>query len=144
MVRIFSLTFMKKIFLLVLTTLVFACQGDKFDPENLIVGKWKLVSYCRPEETNTCNNVVVPAAKGVYVEFSKRGSFNETYKNTIPIEYAFLGCGGGGYEMENGDVRIHASCMSSLSGRLIKISSVSKQKLVLIPFENGEYRFERE
>ncbi|WP_340235897.1 hypothetical protein [Emticicia soli] len=71
-------------------------------------------------------------------------TFHEKYKNTIAVEYVFLGCGGGNYELENGDVRIRASCMSSSNGRLIKIQTVSEKKLILIPFEKGEYVFERD
>jgi hypothetical protein len=135
---------MKKLLTLALLSLLFACKQDKFDPENLIVGKWKLTSYCKPGGTITCNSVTVPDSKGVYVEFSKKGSFNESYQNTIPVEYAFLGCGGGEYAIENGDVRIRALCMSSSNGALIKIKSLTDKQLVLMPFATGDYIFERE
>lgn len=80
----------------------------------------------------------------MFVTFTNTKTFHETYKNTIAVEYAFLGCGGGNYELENGDVRIRVSCMSSSNGRLIKIQSVSEKKLILIPFDKGEYVFQRD
>lgn len=134
---------MKKILILVLISLSLACKDDKPEPENLIVGKWKLVSYCKPAGANTCTNTTVPDSKRVFVEFSGKGRFNETYQGTIPIEYAFLGCGGGNYAIENGNVRIRAICMSSLNGAIIRVKSVTDTQLVLIPFETGEYIFER-
>ncbi|MFD0878306.1 lipocalin family protein [Massilia pinisoli] len=129
---------MKKLLTLALLSLLFACKEDKFDPDNLIVGKWRLISYCKPTGTNSCDNTTVPDSKRVFVEFSSKGSFTETYKSTIPVEYAFLGCGGGGYEMENGDVRIRALCMSSSNGQLIKIKSLTDKQLILMPFGTGE------
>ncbi|RFS13720.1 lipocalin family protein [Emticicia sp. C21] len=135
---------MKKLLILVLFSCLLACRDKQLDPDNGIVGKWKLTSYCKPTGVNTCDNTIVPNNKRVFVEFSNKGDFNETYQGTIPVEYAFLGCGMGSYEMENGDVRIRAMCMSSISGRLIKIKSVSDKKLILIPFDTGEYIFERE
>ena len=135
---------MKKLLTLVFISLLFSCKENKPEPGNGIIGKWKLASYCKPSGTNTCTNTTVPDNKSVFVEFSGNGKFNETYQGTIPVEYAFLGCGSGNYEMENGDVRIRALCMSSTFGRLVKIKSVSAKKLVLIPFDNGEYVFERE
>lgn len=135
---------MKKLFAIALISLLFACKDNKLDPDTGIVGKWKLTSYCKPTGTNSCANTTVPDSKRVFIEFSIKGGFNETYKGTIPVEYAFLGCGSGDYTIENGDVRIRAMCMSSTLGRLIKIKSVSDKKLVLIPFNTGEYIFERE
>ena len=135
---------MKKLLTISLISLLLACRNNSVDPENGLVGKWKLTSYCKPTGTNTCTNITIPDNKRVIVEFSGKGSFNETYKGTIAAEYAFLGCGSGDYAIENGDVRIRAMCMSSTMGRLIKIKSVSEKKLILIPFETGEYIFERE
>jgi hypothetical protein len=135
---------MKKLLSLLLISFLFACKDHKLDPDGGIIGKWKLTSYCKPAGVNTCTNTIVPDNKRVFVEFSVKGSFNETYQGTIPVEYAFLGCGAGNYEIENNDVRIRAMCMSSTSGKLIKIKSVSEKKLILIPFETGEYVFERE
>ncbi|MBA4852480.1 hypothetical protein [Emticicia sp. BO119] len=135
---------MKKLLSLALISLLFACKEDRPAPENLIVGKWKLISYCKRNGTNACTNITMPDNKCVYVEFSKKGSFEETYKGTIPVEYAFLGCGGGGYIMENDDIRIQASCMSSSNGALITVKLLTERQLVLIPFETGDYVFERE
>lgn len=135
---------MKKLLTLVLIISLISCKDKKLEPETGLIGKWKLVSYCSPSGVNNCSETKVPSNKGVFVSFSNSGTFDETYKNTIPVDYAFLGCGSGSYELENGDVRIRASCMSSTNGRLIKIQSVSEKKLVLIPFDKGEYIFERE
>lgn len=135
---------MKKLLTFALISLLFACKENKPDPENGIIGKWKLVSYCKPGGTITCNRVSVPDSKAVIVEFSKKGSFDESYQSTIPAEYAFLGCGGGTYAIENGGVRIRAICMSSSNGVLIKIKSLTDKQLVLMPFEDNDYVFERE
>lgn len=130
--------------MLALLALIAACKGDKLEPESGLMGTWKLKSYCKPEGTNTCTNITIPANKGVFIEFSVKGTFKEYYQNTIPVEHAFLGCGNGSYEIENNDVRIKAMCMSSLAGRLIKIKSLTNKKLVIVPFDTGEYIFERE
>lgn len=135
---------MRKLFTLSFICLLFACKDTKPEPETGIIGKWRLRSYCRPTGDNVCTNTSMPSNKIVYIEFSSNGNFNETYQNTIPVEYAFLGCGSGDYKLENEDVRIHAMCMSSTTGRLIKIKSVNDTQLVLIPFETGEYIFSRE
>lgn len=135
---------MKKLLTLALISLLIGCKGKNLKPEIGLVGKWKLISFCQPSASYSCTDEKVPSSKGVFVTFTKAKTFNETYKNTIAVEYAFLGCGGGNYELENGDVRIRASCMSSSNGRLIKIQSISEKKMVLVPFDKGEYIFERE
>ena len=53
------------------------------------------------------------------MEFSKKGNFDEFYQSTIPAEYAFLGCGGGTYAIEDSEIRIRAMCMSSSNGVVI-------------------------
>ena len=138
---------MKKIYIFIVIVLLTACQDkNKVVPETGIIGKWRLVSYCYPSGglIAGCQPVVIPDNKAVYVEFSAKGSFNETYKNTIAADYAFMGCGGGNYEIENGDIRIRAMCMSSTAGNLVEISSLSNKKLVLKPFIDGEYVFVKE
>lgn len=139
---------MKKLFFILAITLHLAGCKEKnsLTPENSIVGKWRLVSYCMPSGglASGCQQIVVPDNKEVYVEFSEKGTFNETYKNTIAADYAFLGCGDGSYEIENGSVRIKAMCMSSLAGRLVEINSVTSKKLVLKPFFSSEFVFEKE
>lgn len=94
----------KKLLALTLISLHISCKDKKLEPESGLVGNWKLVSYCKPSGTNTCTNVKMPSDKGVFVTFTNTKTFHETYKNTIAVEYAFLGCGGGNYELENGDV----------------------------------------
>lgn len=138
---------MKKLTLFVLIGVLTACQDKKnITPSTGIIGKWRLVSYCYPSGglVSGCQPVVVPNNKAVYVEFSSKGTFNETYKNTIAADYAFMGCGGGSYEIENGDIRIRAMCMSSTAGKLVEISSLSSKKLVLKPYIDGEYIFVKE
>lgn len=138
---------MKKIYVFILIGLLTACQDKKsITPTSDIIGKWRLVSYCYPSGglASGCQPVVVPANKAVYVEFSSKGSFNETYKNTIAADYAFMGCGGGNYEIEDKNIRIRAMCMSSTAGKLVEISSLSNKKLVLKPYIDGEYVFVKE
>lgn len=134
---------MKNVLICLLFSSLFACKDTDTTPESEIVGKWKLVTYCKPSGDKSCNNITVPDNKYVFVEFSNKGQFNEYYKGTIPAEHAFLGCGMGKYELENGDVRIRAMCMSSLQGSLVKVKSISDTRLVLSYFENNEFVFER-
>ncbi|RFS18161.1 lipocalin family protein [Emticicia sp. C21] len=138
---------MKKIHLFVLIGLLTACQDKKnITPSTGIIGKWRLVSYCYPSGglVSGCQPVVIPNNKAVYVEFSSKGLFNETYKNTIAADYAFLGCGGGNYEIEEKGIRIRAMCMSSTQGKLVEISSLSSKKLILKTYTVGEYVFVKE
>lgn len=138
---------MKRLLPFLLIVFLAGCQDKKtITPASEIVGKWRLVSYCQPSGglISGCLPKVVPDNKAVYVEFSSKGTYNETYKNTIPAEYAFLGCGGGSYELEDKNVRIKALCMSSTAGMLVEISSISKQKLTLKTYHIGEFVFVRE
>lgn len=85
----------------------------------------------------------MPSDKGVLIALDDAGQFNEFYENTKPIDYSFLGCGGGSYQLEGGNLRIRAVCMSSLNGRLIKLVSLTDTRLVLSPFTTGDYIFIR-
>ena len=87
--------------------------------------------------------IEVPSNKNVYISFDRGGKFDEAYENTKPVEYSFLGCGGGNYTVERDNVRIVALCMSSLSGRLMKLISIDDKRLVLNPFGTGDYVFVR-
>ncbi|WP_420148254.1 lipocalin family protein [Spirosoma sp.] len=113
-------------------------------PSDTIVGTWRLTAYCKPASSSACTAVKVPSGKSVFVAFGKDGKFNETYENTKPIEYSFLGCGSGDYTIEGNNIRIVALCMSSTSGRLMQLVSVNNKQLILNPFGSGEYTFERE
>lgn len=138
---------MKNLLIIFTITLCLGCKEKVGpSPEINIVGKWRLVSYCKPSGglASGCQEIILPENKAVYVEFSKKGTFNETYKNTIAADYAFLGCGSGGYNLENGSVRIKATCMSSLDGTLIEISSLTSKKLVLKHRFLSEFVFEKE
>lgn len=122
--------------------IVFACsKSDTAVPSNKFIGTWRLTTYCKPTGSSTCTTVNVPTDKGVFIVFDKAGKFNELYVNTKPVEYGFLGCGSGDYSIESGQLRIRASCMSSLQGRLIKVISVDDNRLILIPFDTGAYLF---
>ncbi|WP_428658307.1 hypothetical protein [Runella sp.] len=112
--------------------------------DNELTGTWKLLSYCKPTGSSTCTQVTVPTDKGVFISFSTRNEFNEYYQNTKPVDYSFLGCGGGSYEMEDKHIRIRALCMSSSNGQLFQLVSVTSQRLVLNPFGSGEYVFEKQ
>lgn len=138
---------MKKLLIIFAIALCVGCKEKaSLDPEVNIVGKWRVVSYCKPSGglISGCQEIILPESKAVYVEFSKKGTFNETYKNTIAADYAFLGCGAGSYNIENGSVRIKALCMSSLEGMLIEINSLTSQKMVLKPLFMSEYVFEKQ
>ncbi|MBA4848932.1 lipocalin family protein [Emticicia sp. BO119] len=138
---------LRKIQFFIWATLLIACQDKKnINPAADITGKWRLISYCYPSGglSSGCQPVIVPDSKGVYIEFSSKGAFNETYKNTIPADYAFMGCGSGSYEISDKNIRIRAMCMSSTEGKLVEISSLSNKKLILKPYTVGEYVFVKE
>ncbi len=132
---------MKKQILFFLFISCFSCNKP---PDNELVGTWKLVSFCKPTGSTACTQLTVPTDKGVFITFANDKTFNEFYQNTKPIDYSFLGCGGGSYEIEDQSVRIRAVCMSSLNGQLIKLISVSSTRLVLNPYGTGEYIFEKQ
>lgn len=122
-----------------------ACNGaNHVSAENGLVGTWKLISYCKPGGTITCNLVTVPTDKGVFISFTNKKEFNEFYQNTKPVDYAFLDCGGGSYEIEDQNIRIRALCMSSSNGRLYKLVSLTDKRLVLDPYGSGDYVFEKQ
>jgi hypothetical protein len=136
---------MSKVVLLVISVFLMACnRSNAVIAENDLVGTWKLISYCKPGGTITCNKVTVPSDKGVFISFTNDKKFNEYYQNTKPVDYAFLGCGGGSYEIENQDIRIRASCMSSSNGQLFKFVSLTSKHLTLNPFGSGDYVFEKQ
>lgn len=124
--------------------LVAGCLSCNKHPDNELIGTWKLTSYCKPAGSTTCTPLTVPTDKGVFIAFANDKTFNEFYQNTKPIDYSFLGCGGGSYEIEDQAVRIRAVCMSSMNGQLIKLISVSSTRLVLNPYGIGEYIFEKQ
>lgn len=135
---------MKQAILLILVAAAFSCSKSETDPiASGLEGTWQLISYCKPTGTSTCTPVNVPSDKGVFVSFDQTGQFNESYQNTKPIEYGFLGCGGGNFTVEGDSLRIRAGCMSSSNGRLIKLVSLSTGQLILNPFGTGEYVFIR-
>lgn len=135
---------MKTLIPLALLTLLLACsKSGNLTPANQLTGSWRLTNYCKQVSTTGCTAVAVPANKGVFVYFGNDGKFNETYENTKPIEYAFLGCGSGGYRIEGSKLRITALCMSSLSGKLMDLVSVDAHRLVLNPNGTCEYVFVR-
>jgi len=138
---------MKKLLLLCVIILLTACkEKSSVAPANDIVGKWRLVSYCQPSGglISGCITKTIPTGKAVYVEFSNKGIFTETYKNTIPADYAFLGCGSGSYAIEDKNIRIKAGCMSSSNGVLVEINALTNKKLILTYAITGEYVFEKE
>lgn len=129
---------------MILSCLLACNKTNQVSFENNLTGTWKLLSYCKPGGTITCNKITIPSDKGVFISFSKNKEFNEFYQNTKPVDYAFLGCGGGSYEIEDNNIRIRASCMSSSNGQLYKLVSLSANRLVLNPFMSGEYIFEKQ
>lgn len=131
------------VFALFLWVAMGCSKSDSLSPSNDIVGTWRLATYCKPTSSSACTTVDVPANKGVFISFDRAGRFTETYENTKPVEYAFLGCGSGSYSLEGDSVRITAVCMSSLGGKLMPLISVNANRLVLRPFDSGEYIFVR-
>ena len=128
----------------VLLLLLTGCTTHDPAPANELVGNWRLTLYAR-NGTTSVNPVSVPADKAVLVSFASDGRFSESYQNTRPADYAFLGCGGGSYEMVGKQVRIRATCMSSLAGQLFDIVSVDGKRLTLAPGSAlGFYTFERQ
>lgn len=132
---------MKNVCLCLLALLFVCCRSDNAVPATGIVGVWQLTDYCKPMRVSACQSTTIPADKGVYISFTNDGKFNETYENTKPVEYGFLGCGSGIYSMEGNKVRIRAVCMSSLDGQLYDIVSITANQLVLNAFGTGEYVF---
>lgn len=130
------------LYLLLLLALFGCREKDEFQ-ENLI-GTWKLAELCKPVSQSACDKITVPSDKGVFIAFSTKNEFREFYQNTKPIEYAFLGCGGGSYQTEGQDLRIRAVRMSSLDGRLVKVVSLTPGRLVMNPYGTGEYVFEKQ
>ncbi|WP_020604255.1 lipocalin family protein [Spirosoma spitsbergense] len=126
--------------------LLFSCStsNDAVPSDNGLAGIWRLTTYCKPASNSTCTSTTVPAGKNVFVFFGNDGRFNETYENTKPVEYSFLGCGSGNYSIEGNKVRIRALCMSSLDGQLYDILSINASQLVMKPFGTGEYVFVKE
>ncbi len=119
-----------------------ACKKTDPTAADPLVGTWRLISYCKAN-TPTCTNVELPADKSVLITFGTDGTFTEVYRNTLPVDYSFLGCGNGSFVTESGGVRVRASCQSSRNGQLVKIASVTANKLVLNPYGTGEYQFTR-
>ncbi|MDP5119991.1 MAG: hypothetical protein NWQ46_00220, partial [Spirosomaceae bacterium] len=118
------------------------CKKDSV-PANLIVGEWQL----QKTEVEQSGNIVKknkPNKAEVLVRFDQNGEFNETYKNVFPVDFGFLGCGGGNYELEgeNG-LRIRATCMSSLSGQKFTIIDVSTKELILTNDFGSKFSFGR-
>lgn len=129
------------ILLLLITTLLGCEKADV--PSNLIVGEWQL----QKTEVEQSGNIVKknkPNKAEVLVRFDQNGEFNETYKNVFPVDFGFLGCGGGNYELEgeNG-LRIRATCMSSLSGQKFTIIDVSTKELILTNDFGSKFSFGR-
>lgn len=134
----------KAVFLVSLVFICFTSCNKANSVDNDLIGTWKLLTYCKPGGTITCNKVTVPTDKGVFISFTNTKEFNEFYQNTRPVDYAFLGCGGGSYEIEEDNIRIRALCMSSSNGQLFKLVSLSAKQLVLNPFGSGDYVFEKQ
>ncbi|SOD96304.1 lipocalin-like domain-containing protein [Spirosoma fluviale] len=135
---------MKHLILLLVTFATLSCsQSDSGLLPNGLVGTWQLISYCKPTSSSTCTPITVPADKGVFISFDNRGQFNESYQNTKPIEYSFLGCGGGSFTIEGDSLRIRAVCMSSINGQLIRMVSVTNSQLILNPSGTSEYVFSK-
>lgn len=111
----------------------------------LIVGTWKLISFCRFNGKATCMPTVVPTDRGVFISFTNDKKFSEFYTNNKSFEYAFLGCGNGRYDLTGSDLRITASCMSSSTGQRFPVVSVSAKRLILLyPSGDDEYVFEKQ
>lgn len=131
------------VFILSVWTALACSKSDPLTPMDGLEGTWRLTSYCKPASSSACTAVTIPATQGVYVSFGKNGVFTESYENTKPGEYSFLGCGSGKYVIEGNNVRITALCMSSLGGKLMPVVSITANRLVLNPFGTGEYIFVR-
>lgn len=132
--------------LLTFALLIFfsACTENNVSPANELVGNWRLTTFARNGNTSV-NPVSVPTDKTVLVSFANNSTFNETYQNTRAADYAFLGCGGGSYEIVGKQVRIRAACMSSMAGQLFDVVSVDAKRLSLSSGNAlGFYTFERQ
>ena len=139
---------MKKIILFLFLLGVLSCKEKTVNtvvPANEFVGTWKLVSFCKSNGTSACTPTTVPADKGVFISFDNDKKFSEFYSNNKSFEYAFLGCGNGGYEIAGSNLRITASCMSSSTGQRFPVVSVDAKRLVLLYYVGSyEYIFEKQ
>lgn len=141
---------MKNLILLLLISGIFSCKNNTIieppePPANEFVGTWKLVSFCKLNGTAVCTPTTVPSDKGVFISFTNDKKFSEFYTNTKSFDYAFLGCGNGGYDIVGTDLKIAASCMSSSTGQRFPVVSVDAKRLVLLyNFSYNEYVFEKQ
>jgi hypothetical protein len=138
---------MKNLILLLFISAILSCKNNTIvePPANEFVGTWKLVSFCKSDDTAPCIPTTVPPDKGVFISFTNDKKFSEFYTNNKPFEYAFLGCGGGGYDILGTDLRITASCMSSSTGQRFPVASVDVKRLILLHWVNkNEYIFEKQ
>ncbi len=130
--------------LLLVLTIVSGCKDVFSDSQNKeIYGEWQLKEYCKPDSENSCAEFSVPKSKSVMITFGRNGKFEETYKNTIPVEYGFLGCGPGNFTYDGEAVYLQLMCMSSTFPRKVPVLKLTSKELVLKPFDNGEYTFRR-
>ncbi len=142
--NVFDLHMIRSLLTFALLLFFTACTKTDPTPANELVGNWRLTTYARNGNTSV-NPVSVPSDKTVLVSFANNGSFNESYQNTRAIDYSFLGCGGGSYELVGKQVKIRAVCMSSLAGQLFDVVSVDAKRLTLAPGGAlGFYTFERQ
>ena len=142
---------MKKLILLLSLCGILSCKNNALQPPfvseppaNEFVGTWKLISFCKLNGKATCTPTTIPTDRGVFISFTNDKKFSEFYTNNKAFEYAFLGCGNGGYDIVGSDLRITASCMSSSTGQRFPVVSVNSKRLVLLySFSNDEYTFEK-
>lgn len=132
-----------KVLLFFALLLTLSCTRE-VSPASRLIGVWRLTSYCRSSSGAACTSVTIPTDKGVFVAFDPDGRFSESYQNTLPADFAFLGCGNGSYEVEGNDVRIKAPCQSSLTGQVVTLVSADSRRLVLRPGNAGDYIFARQ
>ncbi len=138
---------MKKLLILCVVTVIQAvsCKSE-VDSQNNLVGRWRLVEYCKLDQSNNCSTTQVKQQDAVFIEFTSDKKYFEKYAKLSP-EHRFLGCGDGSYEVTKAELGLYLPCSSSLAPRKVQIVKQSDDELVLNSstsgLKAGEFKFVR-
>ena len=138
---------MKKLFIfcIAITVQVTACKSE-VNSQDSLVGRWRLVEYCKFDQLNNCTVIQVSQQNTVFIEFTSDNKYSEKYSK-IPPEHRFLGCGDGNYEINNTELGFYLPCSSSLAPRKVQIVNRGADQLILnlLPsgLKAGEFKFTR-
>ena len=138
---------MKKLLILWVVTAIQAvsCKSE-VDSQNKLVGRWRLVEYCKLDQSNNCSITQVNQQDAVFIEFTSDKKYFEKYSK-LPPEHKFLGCGDGSYEVNKAELGLYLPCSSSLTPQKVQIDKQGNDELVLNSSTSGlragEFKFVR-